>query len=121
MAESCTGGGFRQIITRVSGSLAWFDCGFVTYNNKSKTKFLGANFKLIKKEGAVSEVVAREMVLGVLKRSNTSITVSITDVAGPRSIRKDKLVGTVWVAIANKGGFIEYRKVFFLKIGASCL
>ena len=33
-AESCTGGWIAQALTSVSGSSAWFDCGFVTYSNQ---------------------------------------------------------------------------------------
>ena len=112
-AESCTGGGFCRIITCVPGSSAWFDCGFVTYRNQSKIKFLGVNFRLIEKEGAVSGAVAREMAFGVLKRSDADIAVSITGIAGPSGGDKEKPIGTVWIAIARKNGFMECRKVFF--------
>lgn len=115
-AESCTGGGFCRIITCVPGSSAWFDCGFVTYSNQSKTKFLGVNFGLIKKEGVVNEVVVREMAFGMLRQSDTDIAVGITGVAGPSSGAKENPVGTVWIAIARKDGFIECRN-FFLKSG----
>lgn len=112
-AESCTGGGFCQIITCVPGSSAWFDCGFVTYRNQSKIKFLGVNFRLIEREGAVSEAVAREMAFSVLKKSDANIAVSITGVAGPSGGKEEKPIGTVWIAIASKNGFLECRKVFF--------
>ena len=112
-AESCTGGEFCRIITCVPGSSAWFNCGFVTYSNQSKIKFLGVNCELIEKEGAVSEAVACEMALGVLERSDADIAVSITGVAGPSGGEKEKPVGTVWIAIARKNAFIECRKVFF--------
>jgi nicotinamide-nucleotide amidase len=32
-AESCTGGGIAEAITRIAGSSAWFDAGYVTYSN----------------------------------------------------------------------------------------
>ena len=35
-AESCTGGGVAQAITRVAGSSEWFERGFVTYTNVAK-------------------------------------------------------------------------------------
>ena len=35
-AESCTGGGLAEILTRIPGSSAWFERGFVTYSNESK-------------------------------------------------------------------------------------
>ena len=33
-AESCTGGGIAEAITRIPGSSAWFEAGFVTYSNR---------------------------------------------------------------------------------------
>ena len=35
-AESCTGGGIAQAITRIAGSSAWFEAGYVTYSNAQK-------------------------------------------------------------------------------------
>jgi len=32
-AESCTGGGIAEAITRIAGSSAWFEAGYVTYSN----------------------------------------------------------------------------------------
>ncbi|MEY3720915.1 MAG: hypothetical protein RL618_1434, partial [Pseudomonadota bacterium] len=52
-AESVTGGGISQLITDVAGSSEWFDCGFTTYSNSSKTQFLGVPEALIAQLGAV--------------------------------------------------------------------
>ena len=43
-AESITGGSISQAITDIPGSSEWFDCGFVTYSNGSKTQFLDVTF-----------------------------------------------------------------------------
>ena len=43
-AESCTGGGIAEAITRVACSSAWFEAGFVTY---SKNPFLAAKMGLV--------------------------------------------------------------------------
>ncbi len=40
-AESCTGGGIAEAITRIAGSSAWFEAGYVTYSNAQKTRQLG--------------------------------------------------------------------------------
>jgi nicotinamide-nucleotide amidase len=40
VAESCTGGGICHAITEIPGSSEWFDCGFITYSNSSKTEIL---------------------------------------------------------------------------------
>ena len=36
-AESCTGGMVATAITDISGSSGWFERGFVTYSNSSKS------------------------------------------------------------------------------------
>ncbi len=63
-AESCTGGGVGEAITRTAGSSAWFDRGFVTYSNDAKVDLLGVKQETIGSHGAVSEAVAREMARG---------------------------------------------------------
>lgn len=34
-AESCTGGGIAEAITRIPGSSGWFEAGYVTYSNRA--------------------------------------------------------------------------------------
>ena len=46
-AESCTGGMIAAQCTDLAGSSAWFDCGFVSYSNHSKTQLLGLDSKLL--------------------------------------------------------------------------
>ena len=94
-AESITGGSISQAITDISGSSAWFDCGFVTYSNGSKTQFLDVPEALIAKHGAVSEEVAAEMAKGALDNTDAHITLSTTGIAGPTGAVPGKPVGTV--------------------------
>lgn len=103
LAESCTGGMVAEAITRVAGSSAWFDYGFVTYSNQAKIDLLGVSPETLEKFGAVSEQTAIEMVLGclktgALKHSSTTIAGSITGIAGPEGGSAQKPVGTVCFA-----------------------
>ena len=82
-AESCTGGGVGEAITRTAGSSAWFDRGFVTYSNDAKVDLLGVKQETIGSHGAVSEAVAREMAVGALHQSSAGFAVAVTGVAGP--------------------------------------
>ena len=100
-AESCTGGWAAQVVTSVAGSSAWFDRGFITYSNAAKRELLGVRAETLAQHGAVSEETAREMALGALTRSEGSIAVSITGVAGPGGGTKEKPVGTVCFAWAR--------------------
>ncbi|MFY8062699.1 MAG: CinA family protein, partial [Usitatibacteraceae bacterium] len=59
-AESCTGGGIAEAITRIPGSSAWFDRGFVTYSYESKVDLLGVQRASLLDFGAVSEEIAKQ-------------------------------------------------------------
>lgn len=113
VAESCTGGGFCQVITCVPGSSSWFDCGFITYTNSAKEELLEIDPQLIKREGVVNKTVAWEMAVRVLKRSHADIALSITGIAGPSGGISDKSVGIVWFGIAEKTGKVECYKAHF--------
>jgi nicotinamide-nucleotide amidase len=97
-AESCTGGGIAEAMTRVPGSSAWFDCAFVTYSYEAKTSMLGVLRDTLVDFGAVSEETAREMVEGAISRSRAQVAVAVTGIAGPDGGMPDKPVGTVWFA-----------------------
>jgi nicotinamide-nucleotide amidase len=95
-AESCTGGLIAGACTELSGSSNWFERGFVTYSNQAKIELLGVDPALVAREGAVSEPVARAMVLGAIQRAPVQAAVAVTGVAGPTGGSVAKPVGTVW-------------------------
>ena len=97
-AESCTGGGLAEILTRLPGSSTWFERGFVTYSNDAKMELLNVNLKTLELYGAVSEETAKEMVIGAVNNSHAQIGVSITGIAGPDGGTAEKPVGTVCFA-----------------------
>ncbi len=99
-AESCTGGWIAQAITSVPGSSQWFERGFVTYSNLSKTEMLGVAKTTLERFGAVSEETVREMARGALERSRAQVSVAVSGIAGPTGGTPDKPVGTVWIAWA---------------------
>ncbi|MBO68336.1 MAG: damage-inducible protein CinA [Acidiferrobacteraceae bacterium] len=105
--ESCTGGWLGKTLTDVVGSSRWYECGFVTYSNASKTKLVGVNEKLIQECGAVSEPVAKAMACGALEYTDTDIAIAITGVAGPDGGTIDKPVGTVWLAWAARNYYCK--------------
>jgi len=95
-AESCTGGGLAEILTRLPGSSAWFDRGFVTYSNESKNELLSV--VTVEQYGAASEETALAMAEGALKNSRADYSVAITGIAGPDGGTVDRPVGTVCFA-----------------------
>ena len=104
LAESCTGGGVGEAITRIPGSSAWLDRGFITYSNVAKEEQLGVKPDTLLDHGAVSEATAREMVLGALRWSHADTALAVTGIAGPDGGTRDKPVGLVWFAWCVRGG-----------------
>ena len=109
-AESCTGGGVAQAITRIAGSSDWFERGFVTYSNVAKKEMLGVSGATLEAHGAVSEAVAREMASGAIARSTADVSVAITGIAGPGGGTREKPVGLVWFAWTHRGGAVQCRR-----------
>ena len=108
-AESCTGGGVAHAITAIPGSSAWFGSGFVTYANSAKNQVLGVEQDVLNTEGAVSEPVVRQMLLGALERAGADIGVAVSGIAGPDGGTADKPVGTVWIAWGTREDLRTHR------------
>jgi len=93
--ESCTGGWLAKSCTDLAGSSAWFERGYVTYSNLSKSEMIGVEMSLIDAHGAVSEETVGAMVSGALEHSPAHIAVAISGIAGPDGGTEAKPVGTV--------------------------
>jgi nicotinamide-nucleotide amidase len=106
-AESCTGGGVAEAITRSPGSSQWFEGGVVAYANEAKISILGVRPETLAIHGAVSEAVAGEMARGALACTGADIAVGVTGIAGPSGGTGGKPVGLVWIAWARRGGGID--------------
>ncbi len=103
VAESCSGGLLASRLTDVPGSSAYFERGVVCYSNRAKTELLGVPDSMIREHGAVSEPVALAMAEAAAARSNASVGVGITGIAGPDGGTAEKPVGTVVVAVSVDG------------------
>jgi nicotinamide-nucleotide amidase len=101
IAESCTGGLVANTFTNIPGSSNFFERGFVTYSNLSKTMLLGVPEELIQRHGAVSEEVARAMADGARRKAKTDYGLATTGIAGPDGGTPEKPVGTAWIAVAD--------------------
>lgn len=111
-AESCTGGGIAEAITRIPGSSAWFEAGYVTYSNRQKTLQLQVPAVLFADAGAVSEEVVRAMVQGARSHSGARFAVAVSGVAGPDGGSLDKPVGTVWLCWGAGEQLVTRREQF---------
>ena len=112
-AESCTGGGVGEAITRTAGSSAWFDRGFITYTNEAKQELLGVRAETLQTFGAVSEQTALEMARGALAASRAHVAVAVSGIAGPGGATKTKPLGTVCLAWAGCGRETRCRTEHF--------
>jgi nicotinamide-nucleotide amidase len=104
VAESCTGGLVLSRLTDVPGASQYVRGGVVAYCNSVKKKRLGVEKSALKKHGAVSEVVARQMAEGARERMGADVGLSTTGIMGPGGGSKEKPVGTVWLGYADDDG-----------------
>lgn len=105
-AESCTGGMIASKLIEVPGISENFTESIVSYSNEAKIKRLKVKKETLKKYGAVSEEVAREMLAGL----KTDIGISTTGIAGPGGATKDKPVGLVYIGIKVKDEVRIFRR-----------
>lgn len=101
VAESCTGGLLSERLTSASGASRFFKGGLTAYSNEVKHKKLGVSAELIRKYGAVSKEVAKDMARRVREHFKTSIGISITGIAGPTGGTVKKPVGLVYIGISD--------------------
>jgi nicotinamide-nucleotide amidase len=114
-AESCTGGMLAALLTDIEGTSRVFDRGFVTYSEQSKSELLGIDPELLRRNEAVSEVVARAMAEGALAQSHADISVGVTGFAGPAGPNHEE--GLVHVAVARRARETQHRVEHFGALG----
>ena len=107
-AESCTGGGIAEAITRIAGSSAWFEAGYVCYSNQQKAAMLQVAPELFAQHGAVSLPVVEAMARGAQAASGAHYAVAVSGIAGPGGGSAEKPVGTVCFAFAA-GDYVHSR------------
>lgn len=107
-AESCTGGMLASKLIDVPGISEVFYEGVVSYSNEAKINRLGVRKEILDKYGAVSEEVAKEMVMGL----TTDVALSTTGIAGPDGGSEEKPVGFVYMGIRIKDKIYVEKRVF---------
>lgn len=103
LAESMTGGNVARKLTLYPGASAYFLGGVVCYSNESKENLLHVDPAAIEKQGAVSEVVVKQMAEGALHAFGSDYSLAITGIAGPDGATEDKPLGFAWCALGQKG------------------
>ncbi len=115
VAESCTGGLLAERLTDVPGASRSFLGGAVVYTDALKTKLAGVPPELLVQHGAISEAVARALAQGIRERTEASVGIAITGLAGPgvptTGPDADKPVGLIYIAVAGLGPTTVVREL----------
>ncbi len=109
VAESFTGGRVVSSVIQNSGASEVVYEGVVAYSNQSKIKRLGVKEEDLKREGAVSSIVAYQMAAGLLMSGEADVSISTTGIAGPKSDDTEKPVGLCYIAVGMKDGVHTYK------------
>jgi len=96
-AESCTGGLISKYLTDLPGSSGFYNSSIIAYSYDSKINLLNVNSNTLLKFGAVSEEVVKEMSLGILKITKSTVVIAISGIMGPGSDTEE-----VWISIRSK-------------------
>ena len=103
-AESCTGGYISHLLTRISGSSAYYKGGLIAYDNSVKVDVLDVKPLTIQTFGVVSKQVVEEMALGIQRVMKVDYAIATSGIAGPTGGSIEKPIGTVWTALATPNG-----------------
>lgn len=110
-AESITGGAIAEAIVRVPGASRCFLGGIVAYDNAVKEALLDVPHATLAAHGAVSAEVAEAMARGACERLGTTFALATTGIAGPTGATEGKPVGLVYIALAERGGPVDVRRI----------
>lgn len=112
-AESCTGGRISHLLTKVSGSSAYYLGSVTSYAVSVKEKVLGVPESVISESGVVSSQVAAAMAEGVRSLTGSTFSVSTTGLAEGGDNRYPE--GTVWMAVSGPMG--TRTEIFHCNLG----
>jgi nicotinamide-nucleotide amidase len=98
VAESITGGGLSERLTRVPGSSGYFVGGIVCYTPAIKLQFCGVSAAILGQFGAVSAQVTSQMAGGIQKLFKADIGLAVTGFAGPDRHQPEN-TGLVFIGI----------------------
>jgi len=109
-AESCTGGLLAYSFTKNKDASKVFMGGYIVYSNKLKINDLNVKKINLKKYGAVSPEIAKEMTKGLYLKNKTQICIATTGIAGPGG--NNKPIGLVYIGIRFHGEIKIIKKNF---------
>lgn len=102
-AESLTGGGIAERVTRIPGASRYFRGGVVSYVDEAKRDVLGVAPETLRDRGPVSRETAAEMARGARRLFGSTWALSATGYAGPEGGGPDRPPGTTVLCLAGPG------------------
>jgi len=111
-AESFTGGQVGAAVVAIAGSSRYYQGGIIAYSNEAKEALLGVSKETLRRHGAVSAEVAKEMARGARERLGASCAVSTTGIAGPDGGTPEKPVGLCFLGYSGAEGETAERFLF---------
>src|SRR6185503_10523959 len=102
-AESLTGGGIAERVTRIPGASRYFRGGVVSYVDEAKRDVLGVAPETLRDRGPVSRETAVEMARGARRLFGSTWALSATGYAGPEGGGPDRPPGTTVLGLAGPG------------------
>lgn len=107
LAESCTGGAIAAKLTAIPDASKYFLGSIVAYSNVWKERFLQVSRTTLQKKGAVSREAVSEMVQGLFQETDADYGAAVSGIAGPGGGTKEKPLGTIYIAIGQRGQKID--------------
>lgn len=107
LAESCTGGAVAAKLTAIPDASKYLLGSIVAYSNAWKERFLQVSRTTLKQKGAVSRETVIEMVQGLFNETDADFAAAISGTAGPSGGTKEKPVGTIYIAIGERGKKVD--------------
>jgi nicotinamide-nucleotide amidase len=104
LVESATGGLISHLITNIPGSSDYYKGSVTAYSNQAKINLVGVLEETLKKYGAVSPQVAKEMAQGGRRILGADICLADTGIAGPGGATKGKPVGLFYIGLSHQSG-----------------
>lgn len=101
-AESITGGGIGEALTAVPGASSVYRGGVISYCDDVKHRVLGVPPEVLEQFGAVSQLTAQAMALGVRELLQADFALSVTGLAGPGGDELGHPVGTVFIGYSDE-------------------
>ena len=118
LAESCTAGLVSATLAEVPGISSWLCGSAVVYQESTKQQWLDIEKGTIEKHTAVSERVAREMVMGALAiTSQADLAASVTGHLGPGAPPEQD--GLIFVATGRRDDRLDDMNACSFRLASS--